>query len=105
MINIVKIYNGELVNQGSNSFEWVNKDYTKLKSVFCSPGVNLALAFENGRKIMFRALEQRESVGIEPNKRVFELEKELQKEIISGVVSRTEPTSSNEASIYLILEK
>jgi hypothetical protein len=105
VIRIVKIYQSELINQGNNRFEWLNTDYKKLKSVFCSPGVNISLAFNNGKKLFLRGFEYRDSKRISPNKRTIEVNKDLENEVISGVISKTETTSSNNASIYLVLEK
>ena len=105
MLQLVKIYSGELSNQGHKSFDWLNKDYKKLKAVFCSPGVNLSLAFNSGKKLMLRGLEYDKAIHTSPNNRVFRTNKVLENEVISGLISKTEPTSSDSAAVYLILER
>lgn len=105
MISLVKIYQGELNNQGHKSFEWLNKDYKKLKGIFCSPGVNLSLAFNSGKKLMFRGFEQGDAIHQSPNDRIIKVSENLGKEIIIGVINKTEPTSSDNAAVYLILER
>lgn len=102
---LVKIYQGELNVNGHKYFEWLNEDYTKLKAVFCSPGTNLSLAFNDGKNLILRGLEYNQSEHTSPNKRAFFVDKQLCREVLKGVVSKADATIKNKVSIYLILEK
>ncbi len=101
-ISIIKIkLDSEQIHQ---SFEWNSGEYKKLKAVFCSPDVQLSLAFDNGRKISLRGFEYQESKDTVPNNRNFRIVKDLDNEVISGVVSKSED-NKEPISVYLILEK
>ena len=84
-------------------FEWQSGSYKKLIAVFCSPGVQLALVFNNGKKVFLRNWDKQKSSDIPPNSRVFFVDKDLDNEIISGVVSKN--PKERHKSIYLIVEK
>lgn len=102
MLHLIKIFesNSENLHQ---SFEWNSGEYKKLKAVFCAPEVQLSLAFDNGKKIAIRSFENN-MAECAPNDRNIKIEKDLDQEIISGVISKTEQ-HQGPLSVYLILEK
>jgi hypothetical protein len=102
MYSLHKIYGGDLKNQGSESFRFTIKDFKKVRGAFCSGGVNLSLNFDNGRKVFLHKFEFGKATDCPPNKRSFIFEKDLDMELISGVVSGT---MGQQTSVYLILEK
>lgn len=102
MYSLHKIYQGKLQNQGSDSFRFTIKDFKKVSAAFCSGGVNLSLAFDNGKKVMLHSFEFGKNTDCPPNKRPLKLSEPIEMEIISGVVSGLVGT---ETSVYLILEK
>ena len=83
------------------TFSWNSGSYKKLKAIFCSPKVDLSLLFNDGKEVFMRGFEYGEVKHTAPNNRAFYLDKELQNEVIIGVVSKTEAQSS----VYLIVEK
>ena len=85
-------------------FEWNSEKYKKLVGVFCSPGIELALVFNDGKQVFVRQFEFSHTKNISPNSRVLFVEKALNNEIITGVVSKLNPKDSNK-SVYLIVEK
>ena len=101
MLYCRKIFRSKSGSLKHQTFEWNTEEHKKLKAVFCSPGTQLSLTFENGKKIILRGFECRESKDTKPNNRVFKIEKDLDNEIISGIISKAGGT----ASVYLILEK
>ena len=100
---LIKIYESNKENL-HQKFEWNSGEYKKLLSVFCSPNVQLSLVFENGKKIAIRAFNFKNGTSVPPNNRAFRIEKDLDNEIISGVISRVE-NNKDPISVYLILEK
>jgi hypothetical protein len=102
MYSLHKIYGGDLKNQGSESFRFTIKDFKKVRGAFCSGGVNLSLNFDNGRKVFLHEFEFGKATDCPPNKRPVIFEKDLDMELISGVVSGT---MGQQTSVYLILEK
>jgi len=106
MFCLVKIYQGKLKNNGSEAFRFTAKDYKKVHGAFCSGGTGLSLVFDNGRIVMLRNFEQRESTDLPPNKRPLLFEEKVNKEIISGVITGLENlTPAQNLSVYLILEE
>ncbi|MFH2143036.1 MAG: hypothetical protein ABIJ97_11470 [Bacteroidota bacterium] len=100
-----KIYEGKLKNKGSESFRFTVKDFKKIRGAFCSGGTGLSLVFDNGRTVMLRNFEQRESTDIPPNKRPLIFEEKLNNEIITGVIMAMDnPSPTKNHSVYLILE-
>lgn len=106
MYCLVKIYDGNLANTLSDAFRFTVKDYKKVCGAFCSSGTNLSIAFDNGRKIFCRNLEQKRNTDIPPNKRPLFFEKTLECELISGVITFTDNSNIvQNISAYLILEE
>jgi len=101
MYSLHKIYEGKLVNQGYESFHFTIKGYSKVHGAFCSGGVNLSLAFKNGKKIMLNNFEFSQNTDCPPNKRPLLFDKPINMELISGVASGK---MGNFSSVYLILE-
>ncbi|HNQ68825.1 MAG TPA: hypothetical protein PKN32_10630 [Bacteroidales bacterium] len=96
-----KIYEGKLQNQGSESFRFTIKDFKRVQAVFCSGGVNLSLAFDNGKKVLLHGFEFSKNTDCPPNKRPVIFSEAIEMEIISGVISGT---MGKDSSVYLILE-
>ena len=86
------------------AFEYNSNAFKKLVGVFCSPAVQLSLVFNNGRKVFVRGQEYQASKDTIPNHRVFRINKVLDNEIISGMISKAE-ANTRPISVYLILEK
>ena len=106
MYCLVKIFEGSLANRWSDSFRFTVKNYKKVHGVLCSGGTDLSIAFDSGRKIFCRNLEQRRNTDIQPNKRPMFFEKALECELISGVITFTDNTKKvDDVSAYLILEE
>lgn len=104
MYCLVKIYEGSFANRLSDAFSFTVKDYKKVHGAFCSGGADLSIAFESGKKVLFRNLEQRTSTGFPPNKRPVFFEKALDMEIISGVIAFTDNAKRpDNVSVYLLL--
>ena len=104
MYCLVKIYEGSFANRLSDTFSFTVKGYSKIHGFFCSGGADLSIAFESGRKIFSRNLEQRTCTGFPPNKRPFFFEKPLENELISGVITFTDKAKRpGEVSVYLLL--
>lgn len=101
MYSLHKIYGGDLKNQGSESFRFTIKDFKKVRGAFCSGGVNLSLAFDNGKKVLLHGFEFSKKPDCPPNKRPLFFQEPIEMEYISGVVNGT---MGNESSVYLILE-
>ena len=104
MCFLLKIFDGNLENNGTKSFEFTIKDYKKVRGVFASGETNVSLAFDNGRKVMLRNFEQRKTNDNPPNKRPLIFDKAIDMEIIKGVITSINKEITKE-SIYLILEK
>ena len=85
-------------------FEWKSEKYKKLVAVFCSPDVDLALVFNDGREVFLRQFDFKKAISIPPNSRVLFIDKDLDDELITGVVS-IKNVKEQEKSIYLIVEK
>ena len=104
MYCLVKIYEGSFANRWSDAFLFTVKDYKKVHGAFCSGGADLSIAFESGRKVFFRNLEQRTSTDFPPNKRPVFFEKVLESETISGVIAFTDNAKRvDNISVYLLL--
>lgn len=101
MYSLHKIYQGQLQNQGSESFRFTIKDYKKVKAAFCSDGIDLSLVFDNEKSVMLHGFEFNKNKDCPPNKRVIEFDEAIEAEIISGVVSGE---MGKQSSVYLILE-
>lgn len=101
MYSLHKIYGGKLENQGSESFRFTIKDFKKVHGAFCSAGVNLSLAFDNGKKLMLHGFEFGKNTDCPPNKRPIIFDEDIEMELVSGVVSGEMGTNG---SVYLILE-
>ena len=84
-------------------FEWNSREYKKLIGFFCSPDVQLALVFNDGRQVFLRQLDYEKMPSVPPNSRVIFVEKELDNEIITGVISHN--NNEGPLAVYLILEK
>ena len=91
-------------NKTHHRFEWNSGEYKKLKAVFCSPDVQLALVFNDGKEVFIRNFDFQKTKDIAPNNRVLFIDKELKNEVITGVVSVRDIKSENK-SVYLIVEK
>ena len=85
-------------------FEWKSEKYKKLIAVFCSPDVELALVFNDGKEVFLRQFNFKKAVSVPPNSRVLFIDKDLENELITGVVS-VKNLKEEEKAIYLILEK
>ena len=85
-------------------FEWQSGSYKKLVGFFCSPDVQLAMVFNDGRQVFLRQFDFENAPSVPPNSRVIFVNKALDNEIISGIISLKHP-KDNGQSIYLILEK
>ena len=104
MCYLLKIFDGELKNNGTKAFEFTIKDYKKVRGVFASGETNLSLAFDNGKNILVRNFEQRNTSDNPPNKRPLLFDKAIEMEIIKGVIISINKTITKQ-SIYLILDK
>ena len=101
-ISIIKIeFNSEQIHQ---NFEWNSEQYKKLIAVFCSPDVQLALVFNDGREVFIRNFNFQKTKSVPPNSRVMFINKELENEVITGVLS-IQNLESEDKAVYLILEK
>ena len=100
MYSLVKIYEGKLKNQGSESYRFTIKNYKKVQGAFCSGGANLSLAFDNGKKVVLHGFEFSREIDCPPNKRPVLFKEPLEMEIISGVVTGNAGTDT---SVYLII--
>ena len=103
MLHLVKIFESNLEDLHQR-FEWNSGEYKKLISVFCSPDVQLSLVFDSGKKISLRGFEYQESKDTAPNNRNLRIEKDLDNELISGIISRV-GNNKRQISVYLIVEK
>lgn len=103
MLHLIKIFESDTENLHQR-FEWNSKEYKKLKAVFCSPDVQLSLVFDSGKKLAIRSLEFEKSKDIIPNNRNLKIDKDLDNEVISGVISKSE-NNTGLISVYLIVEK
>lgn len=101
MYSLNKIYEGQLKNQGSESFRFTIKDFKKVHGAFCSGGANLSLAFDNGKKVVLQGFEFSHSLDCPPNKRPIFFEQAIEMELISGVITGQ---PSADSSVYLIME-
>ena len=100
-ISIIKVQAD--IEKQHYSFEYNSNEFKKLLSVFCSPDVQLSLVFENGKKVAIRSFNFKKGTSVPPNKRAFIIEKNLDKELISGVISRTK-NNNGQLAVYLILQ-
>ena len=99
-ISIIKIeLDGDRTHQ---TFQWQSNKYEKLTAVFCSPETQLSLAFDNGKKVAIKSLNYEGTLRVPPNGRVFYINKELNNELILGVLSIF---AKKNASVYFLLEK
>jgi len=85
-------------------FEWNSGEYKKLVGFFCSPDVQLALVFNDGRQVFLRQFDFENAPSVPPNSRVIFVNKDLDNEVITGIVSISN-LKEQEKSIYLIVEK
>ena len=104
MYCLVKIYEGNLKNQGSESFRYTIKDYKKVHGAFCSGGTGLSLVFDSGQKVLLRNFEQRKSLDVPPNKRPILFERGINAALITGVLTKMEDDLPEQCSAYLIVE-
>jgi hypothetical protein len=101
-ISIIKIkLDSEKTHQ---RFEWRSGEYKKLFSVFCSPDVQFSLVFNSGKKILLRGFEYQKSKDTAPNNRSLRVKKDLNNEVISGIISRI-GNNKRQLAVYLIVEK
>jgi hypothetical protein len=84
------------------SFSWVSNQEQTLKAIACSSDTELSLSFENGKSLMFRQFENRQSQNAIPIKRTIIINKTLKHEIILGVLSNF---AERNPSIYFLVEK
>lgn len=101
MYSLVKIYEGKLKNQGSESYRFTIKAFKNVHGAFCSGGVNLSLAFDNGKKVVLHGFEFSREIDCPPNKRPVLFNEPLEMELISGVVTGE---TGRDASVYLIMK-
>ena len=89
-------------------FEWKSENYKKLKAIFCSPDLELALTFNDGREVFLRQFDFNKAISIPPNSRVLFVDKDLDNELIIGIISVGNIKSVNnkgQLAVYLIVEK
>ena len=91
-------------NTAHHRFEWKSEEYKKIVGFFCSPNIQLALVFNDGRQVFLRQYDFENAPSVPPNSRVIFVNKDLDNEVITGVVSIKNLEEGNKA-IYLILEK
>ena len=93
----------ELEGMYHHRFEWNSGEYKKLIGFFCSPGVQLSLVFNDGRQVFLSQFNLDNTASVAPNSRVLFVDKELQNEMISGVLSYKGP-HKKPLAVYLIVE-
>jgi len=86
-------------------FEWKSGEYKKLVGFFCSPDVQLAMVFNDGKQVFLRQFDFENAPSVPPNSRVMFVNKDLDNEVITGVVSLMKQPKYFDKSVYLILEK
>ena len=103
---LVQIFQGELNNGRSKEFRFKpNSNDQNLVGLLALGEIEVSIASSNGLELMINNYQGRNSKSLSPDKRILQLNKKINKDIIRGVLRmpNIEPSQIS-ASVYLVIE-
>ncbi len=102
MSRIEKIYSSSLDENQCDSFSFTSKGYKKVQGLLLFGQAAISLVFNKENHVFAHNIDVEVNKDIEPNKRVFSVDKDIGHDFIKGSVSKT--VDEGKVSIYLIME-